>query len=35
MTRLSWSWNEHIQYPAQYLEHTPNSGRYNYLAYGE
>lgn len=28
-----WSWNEHLQYPAQYLEHTPNSGRYNYLHY--
>lgn len=28
-----WSWNEHIQYPAQYLEHTPNVGKNNYQHY--
>lgn len=33
MTFGLWSWLEHIQYPAQYLEHTPNSGRYNYQHY--
>ena len=26
----AWSYIEHQVYPAQYIEHTPNNGRYNY-----
>jgi len=29
----AWSYLEHQVYPAQYIEHTPNNGRYNYQHY--
>lgn len=29
----AWSYLEHQVYPAQYIEHTPNSGKHNYLHY--
>ena len=28
-----WSYLEHVKYPAQYIKHTPNEGKYNYLHY--
>jgi len=29
----AWSYLEHQVYPAQYIEHTPNNGKHNYLHY--